>query len=105
MKIAPDALDFLRTLPWKGNARELKNLVDRAVVLSRGKQITIDDIRICRRGGQETKEDALRSLAEVEKQHIQKVLSACDGDIDKACVILEMGRSTLYRKIKEYSDG
>jgi DNA-binding NtrC family response regulator len=104
LSMAPEAMDYLQMKSWRGNARELKNLVDRAIVLARGKYITLDDIHQCVGGRRDERSgEAPKSLAELEKHHIEEVLRRCAGDTDKAVGILEISRATLYRRIKEYN--
>jgi DNA-binding NtrC family response regulator len=93
--------DFLRALQhhfWKGNIRELKNVVERAVILCEDELMTEHlpfDFN-------STKEGNVFDLATVEKRHIQKVLKHTQGNKAEAARLLNIGLTTLYRKIEEY---
>jgi DNA-binding NtrC family response regulator len=85
---------------WKGNIRELKNVIERSVILTDEPKLTIDllpyDFNI-----HAANEDSL-TLADLEKHHIQKVLSITQGNKTKAAKLLDIGLTTLYQKIKDY---
>jgi two-component system, NtrC family, response regulator len=87
---------------WKGNIRELKNIIERAVILASGPELTLDclpfDFQYTETGNPE---DALK-LAEMEKLHIRKVLAYTKGNKTKTAELLGIGLATLYRKIEEY---
>lgn len=89
----------LSQLPWKGNIRELRNYVQRCVILAEGD--TLDDIpppddSVVK---QEAVDDEFLSLAELEQQHIKRVLNSVNGNQNKAASILGISRTTLWRKI------
>jgi DNA-binding NtrC family response regulator len=92
---------FLKTLerhPWKGNIRELKNVIERSVILADDtlvESILPPDFLL------EEGSNAL-DLASVEKNHINKVLTHTNGNKTKAAKILNIGLTTLYQKIKDY---
>lgn len=88
--------------PWKGNIRELKNIIERAVILASGDELTLDclpfDFQYTESGNPV---DSLK-LAEMEKLHIRKVLAYTKGNKTKTAELLGIGLATLYRKIEEY---
>jgi transcriptional regulator with PAS, ATPase and Fis domain len=88
--------------PWKGNIRELKNIIERSVILASGDHLTLDclpfDFQYTESGNPE---DALK-LAEMEKIHIRKVLAYTKGNKTKSAELLGIGLATLYRKMEEY---
>ncbi len=88
--------------PWKGNIRELKNVIERAVILAAGPDLTLDclpyDFQYTESGNQLD----LMKLAEIEKMHIRKVLAHTKGNKTKTAELLGIGLATLYRKIEEY---
>jgi len=91
----------LKQLPWKGNVRELKNVMERMVILADGESLTENDLPL------EYQLDhgsnaPLHSLDAVEKAHIQRVLHNTKGNKAEAAKILNIGLTTLYRKIEEY---
>jgi two-component system response regulator HydG len=99
----PGALTKLVYLPWKGNVRELQNVIERSVILNSGNQIDESDIPI----GQGTDADELidemafdmPSLRDVERRYILSVLKKHNGKKDAAAKVLGMSRRTLYRKL------
>ncbi|REA57437.1 sigma-54-dependent Fis family transcriptional regulator [Dyadobacter luteus] len=101
--------DFAKALEryaWNGNIRELKNVIERAVIISDGKL----DISVLPSDFRDTVSTASESLSSfsmesVEKQHIQKVLNHSQGNRAEAARLLEIGIATLYRKIDEFGLG
>jgi two-component system NtrC family response regulator len=94
---------FLRALelhPWKGNIRELKNVIERCVILADGNVLTAEllppDFNIDQDGNS-------LSLEAIEKKHIQKVLKIAQGNKTQAARLLGIGQTTLYQKIKDYN--
>ncbi len=98
------AAERLSSYDWPGNVRELENVIERAVVLSRGDVLTADDLV----GLPETSTDTIPHdfselpLAEVEKRHIAQVLTANGWNIGETAEKLGIHRNTLSAKIKEY---
>lgn len=101
----PEFLKKLETYTWPGNIRELKNVMERAVILSDGQPLTPDflpfDIRESLPGA--NGEPATWAMWTVEKAHIQKVLHHTRGNKTEAARLLGIGVATLYRKIDEYN--
>lgn len=90
---------------WKGNIRELKNIIERAVILVSGDELSVDclplDFQYTESGNPI---DSLK-LVEIEKLHIRKVLAHTKGNKTKTAELLGIGLATLYRKIEEYHLG
>jgi len=88
---------------WKGNIRELKNVIERAVILNDQPQLEAAilpyDFNI---RNLDTSTDSL-DLATAEKRHIQKVLAYAQNNKTKAAKLLDIGLTTLYQKIKDYN--
>lgn len=99
--IQKSALDLLERYTWKGNIRELKNAIQRAVIMSDGKEILPAHLPFEIQSFSNKHSDDF-SLATVEKQHIQKMLEYANGNKTKAAQLLGIGVATLYRKIDEY---
>lgn len=102
---SPDALAALVNHAWPGNVRELRLRVHRALRTARGSTISAQDLFTndlpqLSAGGRE--EQPLRTLAEVEREHITRVLECCNGDTLRAAQVLDIARSTVYKKISEY---
>lgn len=96
------ALKLLQQFEWKGNIRELKNVIERASILTDGNYILPQHLpyEIQQQHAGTQKE---LSLAAIEKQHIEKILQYTGGNKTKAASLLEIGLATLYRKMQEYS--
>ncbi|HNR29548.1 MAG TPA: sigma 54-interacting transcriptional regulator [Candidatus Hydrogenedentes bacterium] len=94
-----EAIEFLKSHTWPGNVRELKHLVEAAAMLTEGEQIEMHTVKNLM--GRSLPEDAPLSLAEVERRHIQRVLSYCNGNVPEAARILGIGRSTLYERLNQ----
>ncbi len=88
--------------PWKGNIREMKNVIERAVILASGDLLTPDclplDFLVSDSGDPA---DSLK-LSAMERLHIRKVMAYTKGNKTKAAELLGIGVATLYRKIEEY---
>ena len=94
-------LKQLKSHTWKGNIRELKNVIERAVILCETETLTHDllplEIFDCEETG-----STGNALCEVEKNHIKKILQHSKGNKTKTAEILGIGLTTLYRKMEEY---
>ncbi len=107
MKRKPYQMDerFLQLLirhQWKGNVRELKNVIERAIILSEGDLLTADTLPFeFHYEDGHTPEHPLR-IDQIEKEHIRKVLAYTKGNKTKTAQLLGIGLSTLYRKMEEY---
>ncbi|HEV2355810.1 MAG TPA: sigma-54 dependent transcriptional regulator, partial [Puia sp.] len=102
--ISKDFMEHLQQHGWKGNIRELKNIMERAVILADGPQLTVDDLpaELRATGVRMTGPISAFDLASVEKLHIQRVLIHTRGNKTEAARLLNIGLTTLYRKIDEY---
>lgn len=99
---SPEALKYLDSLPWNGNVRELKNVIERAMVVAPNDVIRPEDLeRDGVRPSAPSEPESLLSLVELEKQQIREALRRCDGNIKAAAELLDISRSTLYRKVRE----
>lgn len=91
----------LQQYHWPGNIRELKNIIERSVILNDGAELTINNLPADLRSGHGSAYSAF-DLAGVEKAHIQKVLQHTGGNKTETARLLNIGLTTLYRKIEEY---
>ncbi len=103
--ITKDALEVLMDHPWPGNVRELEHTLTRAMLICNSD--TLDKIHIQFNQSQALSSphtyNAFRSLKDVEKEHIEKVLEALDWQKEKVAKILEISRPTLNQKIELYN--
>jgi two-component system NtrC family response regulator len=99
--MSTEAMQLLKKHNWRGNIRELKNILQRAIVLADGDQILPEDLPLEMLTGKTTNNNSL-SLFEVEKQHIRKTLAFTNGNKTRAAQLLGIGLATLYRKMEEY---
>ncbi len=97
-------MDRLLAHEWKGNIRELKNVMERAVILSDGGMLTLINLPLELQTIQ-SKNISLSAfdLASVEKLHIQRILNHTNGNKTETARLLNIGLTTLYRKIEEYN--
>ncbi|MDQ3037371.1 MAG: sigma-54 dependent transcriptional regulator [Myxococcota bacterium] len=107
-RFAPDAEKALQRHAWPGNVRELQNAVKHGAALATGDAIELDalpeEVVHPRASADGARSPArLRPLAEVEREHVLAVLEACAGSVGDAARILEIGRNTLWRKLKQWS--
>jgi DNA-binding NtrC family response regulator len=105
LSIDPDFLHKLETYHWPGNIRELKNVIERAVILVNGETLTADLLPYEMQHPIEksTKIMSAFSMQSIEKLHIQKVLNYTKGNKAETARLLEIGIATLYRKLDEYN--
>lgn len=96
-------LQILMNYKWKGEVRELENLIERAVLLCEGDFITPSDLppHIQKDLVVEYPDDLKTSVKNFERQHILSILRRVNGDKNKCAEILGIGLSSLYRKIEE----
>lgn len=99
-------IESLKMYSWKGNIRELKNVIERSVILTEGSELDIDTLPADFRhvdehlpGGKILSEF---DMASAEKIHIQKVLNYTKGNKTEAARLLHIALTTLYRKLEEY---
>ena len=85
---------------WKGNVRELKNVIERCVILADSDELTVD---LLPADFNTDSDEGSLTLESVEKQHIQKVLRIVEGNKTQAAKMLGIGLTTLYQKIKDYN--
>ena len=105
-RLGPAAVDRLLRYPWPGNVRELENAIERAAILARDQTIEPDDLPPHVTGGvilgPAPGLEREHTLAEAERAHIIQTLERCGGNHSRAAEMLGIGRTTLWRKLKEY---
>ena len=105
--MTPEFFAALKSADWKGNIRELRNVIERSMIVC-DKQLTLQDLPIEIQNSHS--EDASGAgnnysefeMAAMEKRHIAKVLQYTKGNKTEASRLLKIGVTTLYRKIEEY---
>ncbi|WDF60722.1 sigma-54 dependent transcriptional regulator [Flavobacterium sp. KACC 22758] len=104
LQISDDFLQKLENYSWPGNIRELKNIIERSVILSNGDTLTSDVLpyEMQHQAENNSKPMSAFSMQSVEKLHIQKVLNYTKGNKAETARLLEIGIATLYRKLEEY---
>ncbi|MCW3090031.1 MAG: sigma-54-dependent Fis family transcriptional regulator [Ferruginibacter sp.] len=100
-------IEHLKKHDWKGNIRELKNIIERAVILAEGDELTIRNLPLEFQVNNFQPGSSLTTfdLATAEKVHIAKVLHYTHGNKTETARLLNIGLATLYRKIQEYQLG
>ena len=104
--IQKESMELLRQYSWPGNIRELENVIERAVALAKGPEITVDElpeyisnlsVETYRRMDSE-----IPTLEDQEKNYIKWVLDKCEGNKTKAAKIMGIDRVSLWRKVKRF---
>lgn len=103
LKLSEEYATALENNNWKGNIRELKNVIERSVILTDSDILQTDTLPadFLNEVGS-TKVLSSFSMANIEKKHIQKILQHTGGNKAETARLLEIGIATLYRKIEEY---
>lgn len=101
--ISKEAIDALKHNEWKGNVRELKNVIERAVIMEESNIIQSGSLPFDIQRHRGTPDGFLKfHLATIEQEHIRKMLHYTNGNKAEAARLLDIGLATLYRKIEEY---
>jgi DNA-binding NtrC family response regulator len=95
--VSHEAMALLMAYPFPGNVRELRNILERAMVVASGPYIEAPDLNLPVNAG-----PTGETLEAVEHHHIAKVLERAGGNVSQAARILEIDRVTLYNKIRKY---
>ena len=104
VEITPEAMRAMQAYAWPGNLREMRNVLERAMLLSRGAaRLDVTDLRFDAAADDEPMPEML-TLEEIERRHVAHVVGLENGNIDRAAVRLGVSRSTLYQKLKRYRD-
>lgn len=101
--LSPEYIKTLEQNKWKGNIRELRNIIERSVILADDEVLTVDCLPFELQQSN-ISDDATSSLSmtSIEKMHIKKVLNYTKGNKAEAARLLEISIATLYRKVEEY---
>jgi two-component system, NtrC family, response regulator len=97
-------IEKLKNYNWRGNVRELRNVIEMCVILTEKEILTIDLLpyEILNFGHFEDPESEINSLEGVEKKQIRKILALTHGNKTRTAEMLGIGVTTLYRKLEQY---
>jgi DNA-binding NtrC family response regulator len=98
-RVSPAAMNQLQQQPWLGNVRELENAVERAMVVGQEPELREQDFIF---KPQSVSNGSSKTLEDMERAHILRVLEECGGNQSRAAEILDIDRVTLYHKLKKY---
>ena len=120
LSLSDEVLRVMNSYDWPGNVRELENMIERACALSSGPLLHLGDLptqlqehrmqtqRLTQAaqenagGGEVGEAEAILTIAEMERQAILNTIRQLNGDKLTAAKLLGIGKTTLYRKLKEY---
>jgi len=100
--VAESAMRMLMDYSWPGNARELRNVIERAMVITKGRTILEADLSLPQTPGVPLPNNRGKSLSDMEKEHILHVLLDNRWNIIRSAQVLGIDRVTLYNKIRKY---
>ncbi|HBX42971.1 MAG TPA: Fis family transcriptional regulator, partial [Deltaproteobacteria bacterium] len=100
--VAESAMRMLMDYSWPGNARELRNVIERAMVVTKGRMILEVDLSLPKTPGVSLPNNRGKSLSDMEKEHIRQVLLDNRWNIIRSAQVLGIDRVTLYNKIRKY---
>ncbi len=100
--VSPAAMNGLQQYNWPGNVRELENAVERAMVVAQEPELREQDFTLKTRNGTGVAIGDVRSLEDVERTHILRVLDECGGNQTRSAEVLGIDRVTLHHKLKKY---
>ncbi|HEY8994275.1 MAG TPA: sigma-54 dependent transcriptional regulator [Lacunisphaera sp.] len=102
---SPEAWTMIRRHPWPGNLRELRNAIERAVILARGERVEVTDLPAelaVSGGGAEVALGALVPLEAIEQEHL-RLVTARTATLEEAARVLGIDAATIYRKRKRWA--
>jgi transcriptional regulator with PAS, ATPase and Fis domain len=107
-EVSPEVMELIGAYPWPGNVRELRNVLDRALLLARGVPAVLPrhlPAEVRGAGDELLMPHVSRTLAEVERAHIDRTLRAHGANRTRAARELGISRATLIKKIRDYELG
>ncbi len=99
VRLSAATLESLRQYAWPGNIRELRNVIERALLLTDTPEVQPEVLRFDQTAGPTA---GSSSLASVEREHILRVLESEGGHVERAAARLGIARSSLYQKLRDY---
>ncbi len=106
--VAPHGMDLLVSYDWPGNIRELRNVMERLVILAEGEVVPADLVAECLFAAPVPRKQVhehLPSLARAEEELIREALAAARGNKKKAAALLGISRTTLWRRLRQFHGG
>jgi len=98
-----NTLEYLKLYPWPGNVRELENAMERAVVLSKSRTLTLKDFEFLKPAVSLSSYNKTLTLRDMEKKYIDTILMDNEWNITRSAEILGVSRATLHRMINRYN--
>ena len=106
LRVSDEVMHVFQNYPWPGNVRQLKNAVERAVVLARGDSITLRDLPEELKSAEQRHDiERSKTLRSLEATAVVNVLQDCGGNKSRAAKILGISRKALYKRLTEYNIG
>ncbi len=101
--MTPEVIGILQCYPWPGNVRQLRNVIERLVVLSPGGEISPQELpeEFMLQKRQKALQRSARTLKDIEMQAVRDALRACNGNKSRACKILGISRKAFYNRLRE----
>jgi DNA-binding NtrC family response regulator len=101
LTVSDEALEIFQNYNWPGNTRQLKNVIERAVVLAKGDLITLKELpeEFTLKG--KTEPPLNKTLKDLETQAIKNALNECEGNKSKSAKMLGISRKAFYKRLKE----
>ena len=102
LTLSDQTIETMTAYSWPGNIRELRNVIERSVLLASGETIRPQDLHLEFKGEVEVSGESQLTFREIQSMHIQKALDAERGSVARAAVRLGLSKSTLYNKMKTF---
>jgi len=104
LTISGEVMKVFENCSWPGNVRQLKNIIERAVILATGDKITLKEIPeelISFKRTTTSSNNPLKTFRELEMEALKDALQACKGNKSKASRILGISRKAMYKRLRE----
>ena len=102
--LTPEAQDLLKCQYWSGNIRELQNCIEKAVILSDGETLGVNDLELQQsKAAESAAVSAVDTLEETEEKAIRAAMARFGGNLSMVAKSLQISRPTLYAKLKKYN--
>jgi DNA-binding NtrC family response regulator len=102
--VSREVMQKIRTYPWPGNVRELENILERSLLFTKGKEITILDLAIpaTTNSAEDWKNLKESALSRVEQAYLETALKTHQGDVNKIAESMGITSRAVYGKLKKY---